>query len=597
MNALKIVVGMSTSGVKKGVMGIKSEFGKLENSVKRNFSGMMAGGMAVGGGLYSGFKIADKIAEIDDAYMDLKDQVGGSMKEIMTQANALNKSLGLKSTVDASNRLIDVARKSGETGASLSQLTFQTGLLEKRFGDAEGALNAQVTLMKTFKIGVSQAGDAVGYLQSQGGDLKGELLESINEYAVQFKEAGLGLSQTIGAVSSGLQNSWNIDKTVDAFKEARLKIFAGDKSTVDAFKALGLDGLGAKVRNEEVGFSDALGMIKDKMSGLSKGDSMSIGAGLFGTQWEDAGADAIFGMISGMEKEIKTGGTIDGMTKAFEDRFSTKWNRGLSSASNAFSNLIEGMKPIVLPIIEWFGMAADKVAYFAGEFQNISKFIGVVTLGVIGMTIAFGALSLVMSVGAVAFGVLTSPITLVVAAVAGLTAGFIYLENRFGIFSNTWAALKETFFSVKASVEETFIGIQTTVGMVIDDVSMKIDMIKTAWTNFRDSLQQAFTLDNFKAFGGMILDYVLKPFESMKNSFVGKFITKAFGLDTNSESANDVAKRTDKTVRQREAAEASRRGQARDGGSADRGGDTYVTLYSRDRDAYSDLKKRGYVAG
>lgn len=642
--SLKIRVGLGLKGVKKGVHRIKSQFKGLQKDISKSMGGLAVGGAMAGGGLFAAFKIGDQIAAVDDAFHNLKSATktaDSGLNNLKQQVYDLNAALGLRSATGAAEKLKEVARKSGETGAGLQQLTFQTGLLAKKFGDEEGSLKAQVTLMKTFKSGVMEAGDAVAFLQNQGGDLRGELLESLNEYSVQFKEAGLSMTQTVAAVSSGLKNSWNIDKTVDAFKEARLKIFGGDKSTQEAFKSLGLAGLGEKVRKEQVSFSDALGMIQQKMGGLKKGDMMQVGAGLFGTQWEDAGSESIFGMIKGMQKEIKTGGTMDAMTKEFEDRFSTKWNRGLSHASNAFTSLIDGMKPVVLPLIEWFGKAANKVSWFSAEFKNISMGAGLLTAGFLGLTIAAGLFTVVASAGGLVLAALTSPITLAVGAIAGISYGLYLLEQKTGLVSTAWEkfkqvfevvvktlkpqwdGLKQTFMEAWTNIKEAFSGLNVEAGMLNDlnieaigkgiagvldlfiitplkSITSMLGKIPKLIETFGNMWESGFSLETVKQFGGALFDFILTPFEKIRNSMLGKWLVKKFGggSDDLPTSGSDIERRVQRAAGERAAPQNTPPDRwMQSGGSGGGKVVQYNTVYSRDRSAAATLRKQAALEG
>jgi len=496
-DSLKIGIGLfKKESVKSTVSSIRGEFSSLKKEVEAGFTQMATGGLMVAGAAYAAFSLLDRIAEQDEALQDLKETTrtaDSGFKSLKKSVYDLNTELGLKSVTESAGLLNRVARQSKKSGEELDRLAFQTGLLGKKFGDEEGALSAQISLMKNFGASVKESGDSVAYLLNQGGDLKGELLESLNEYGVQFKEAGFNLKETVSMLGAGLENAWNIDKTADAIKEARLRLFGGDKSAVDAFKILGLDGLSEKIQKEEVSIGQAFSQISAKMKGLNKSDMLKAGAGIFGTQWEDAGSESVIAMLGAMSAEAKTTGELDNMAAIMQQRFSFKWQSALSETTNSISELLDSLKPHILPIVEWFGDAAKTVREFSQEYGYITKSIAAGIGGFITLTAGLGTLKIALGAGKIALAALTSPLGLAVGIIAGVAWGLYELEQRTGWVSLAWDGLKETF------------------GHVVDFLGPSIDTLKKDFFSLVDEWSKLWDelTDGFEGFGGISIDFKL----------------------------------------------------------------------------------------
>ncbi len=464
MQRLLISLGLDLNEWKSGIKKAKRQFSVLIEGTKkrlnREFKGIgkglgraIKGSLVVAGAGATIFGMTQMIADHSRHFENLQKTTGSTaaqMQLLKEDVYDLNRELGLRSVDAAVEKMSTVARLSRKTGDELKQLTFQTGLLGKEFGDEENQLTAQLSLMKAFKTSVGEVGDVMAYLNKQGGDLKGELLESVKEYSVQFAEAGFNIDQTVAILKSGLEQGWNVDKAADAFKEGRLRLMGGDKATVDAMKLLGLGNLDEQIKKGAVTIPQAMSKIQTELNKLNKTEQFRIAKEIFGAQYEDIGGDAMAAMLSGMNVKLKTSGSIDLLTNDLQGRFSYKWDRAVSNSTNAFSRMLDSLKPHVLPLIEWFGKATETVSNFSKKYGYIAKTIGA-SIGIITvLTGVLGGIAVVAGIAGAAFTVLTSPILLVIAAVVGVGIGLVYLEKKTGVFSKTFKALSPKIKSIAA---------------------------------------------------------------------------------------------------------------------------------------------------
>ena len=120
-----------------------------------------------------------------------------------------------------------------------------------------------------------------------------DLLDTLNEYGVQFQKLGLDGPHALGLINQlMLGGARNTDLAADAIKEFSIRAIDGSATTTAGFKALGLN---AKDMAEQIGrggpsAEKAFGTVLDKLNSIEDPVKRNIaGVNLFGTQWEDLG--------------------------------------------------------------------------------------------------------------------------------------------------------------------------------------------------------------------------------------------------------------------------------------------------------------------
>ncbi|MED3571965.1 phage tail tape measure protein [Cytobacillus praedii] len=134
----------------------------------------------------------------------------------------------------------------------------------------------------------------------RGANFSDEFLDSLNEYAVQFKGLGFTGEQMFGILVEGSERgAFALDKVGDSVKEAFIRTQDYSKSSLEAYKAIGLDGM--KMSEMIAGGGDqanaAFMMTVSALSKLDESAREAQGVALFGTQWEDMG-DEVLNMIN-----------------------------------------------------------------------------------------------------------------------------------------------------------------------------------------------------------------------------------------------------------------------------------------------------------
>ena len=125
-------------------------------------------------------------------------------------------------------------------------------------------------------------------LGAQNGlDYSGEMIDSINEYSVQFAKLGFTAEDMFQIMQNGAwTGAWNLDKVGDAIKELSNKAIDGSESTAEGFTSLGLNA-DKMAKKFAAGGESAKKAFQETMTALSSIEDPlkqnTIGVQLFGT--------------------------------------------------------------------------------------------------------------------------------------------------------------------------------------------------------------------------------------------------------------------------------------------------------------------------
>lgn len=533
LQKLMISLGLDLSEWRDGISRAKREFASLRNDISQSLGKIGVGFAMIAGSFLGLFGAGEVMAQQSRAFEVLQEKVGAADQQMVALKDdvyELNNALGLRSVSTAAHKFAQVAKMSKTTGEELKRLTWQTGLLGKMFGEEESQLTAQVAMMKAFKTSAAEVGDVVAYLNKQGGDIKGELLESIREYSVQFAEAGFSLDQTVSMLKAGLSEGWNVDKAADAIKEGRIRLMGGEKTAIDALAVLGLSDLDEQIKQGVLSIPDAMALIQSELSKITPSEQMRVAKEIFGAPYEDVGAEAMTAMLEGMRKEVHYSGAIDQLAESLNNRFSHKWDQGISNLTNSFSKMLEALKPHVLPLVEAFTELTDDISAFAGKYEYITKTIGASVGVFLGLAAVLGSLSVIAGLAGIAFAVLTSPITLIVAGVVAIGAGLLYLEHKTGLVSDIfkkWLEIVSNYFNrigdTIESVKDLFEN-----GFSIDGLFKVMEnaarvLLSPFDTIFDTDLTRLFK-ETISGWGDDLLNTLMRPINSIRNSRIGQFM-------------------------------------------------------------------------
>lgn len=226
---------------------------------------------------------------------------------------------------EANAAIIEARQQLGKlTDAELQDATENALRLSDVFGvDIGESLNAANTLMKDFGLTQQQAFDFLASGFQQGLDSSGDFIDTITEYSTQFSNAGADADQFFSLMQSGLQGGMlGTDRAADAFKEFRVRIQDGSKTTGEALAALGIDSanLAARMADGSVTATDAFQMVIERLRLVDDENvRMQAGVGLLGTQFEDLGTEAALALDLTGTKMADLAGATDSLDAKYNN--------------------------------------------------------------------------------------------------------------------------------------------------------------------------------------------------------------------------------------------------------------------------------------
>lgn len=189
-----------------------------------------------------------------------------------------------------------------------------------------------------------------------GLDFSGELLDSISEYSVQFAKVGLDADDMFKIFQAGADSgAFNLDKVGDAIKEMAIRVVDGSDTTKAGFEAIGLnaDDMAAKFaaggESAKSAFQetiDALAAIEDPLA------QNAAGVNLFGTQWEDLGADAVTALASIGDEAYATADDMKSLQEVKYDDLGSMLEGLQRSLELLLIPLGEALIPLLTTLIE-----------------------------------------------------------------------------------------------------------------------------------------------------------------------------------------------------------------------------------------------------
>lgn len=265
--------------------------------------------------LAAGFAIAaviKKAVEALAACAKMSDELQKALNTLQTQTGATDESMtemeqSLKniyannygeSFEDIAQAMGEVQRQTGLTGEALEGTTENALALRDTFGfEVNESVRAVDMMMKQFGVTSDEAYNMIAQGAQKGLDKNGNLLDSINEYSVHFKQLGFDSEEMFNMFANGAEMGvFDIDKLGDAVKEFGIRAKDGSTTTVEAFELLGLNAEELQGRFAEGG-DTAKQAFQEVAAALNNCDDEVVkntaGVNLFGTMWEDMGADAV----------------------------------------------------------------------------------------------------------------------------------------------------------------------------------------------------------------------------------------------------------------------------------------------------------------
>lgn len=372
-----------------------------------------------------------------------------------------------------------VKQVTGQTGEELKRSTQNAIMLSDVFDyDISESIRSAETLQKQFGLTSDEAFDLIAQGAQNGLDFSGELLDSINEYSVQFEKAGIDAEGMFAILESGTEaGAFNLDKIGDAVKEFSIRAIDGSDTTVEGFKLIGLsaDEMAAKFAKGGDSAKEVFQKTIDGLNAIEDPVQRNIaGVDLFGTMWEDLGPEVVTSLSVTNNEINKTKKTMENLNKVkYDDLGSaiTEIKRNIEvdvlepiedrlfpalsdlAANTDFSKFgdaaVEGIEGI-MDAVEFVVEHKDAFVPLAAGIAGVA---GAATAASAGMKIYNGVMDIInLKTGAAAaattglgtvFKLLTSPMGLVVLGIGAVIGIGVALYQNWDTIKEKAGQLKE----------------------------------------------------------------------------------------------------------------------------------------------------------
>lgn len=440
----------------------------------------------IGTSAIAGAGYALKIStEFDKAYNVLQTRTGATVEE-MESLNAsmervYSNNFG-ESIEDVAQSMAIVKTNTKLSGEELEKASERALLLRDVFEfDVNESTRSAKMLMDQYGLSAEEAFTLIAQGAQNGLDKNGDLLDTVNEYAVHFKGLGLDAKDMFNMLTNGAESgTFSVDKLGDAVKEFGIRVKDGSESTKAGFEAIGLNademskkfgegGKSAKSALKET--AEALFAIEDPLK------QNEAGVALFGTMWEDLGVEGIKALMNLKGEAKKSADTLDQINEAkYDDIGSALQGLGRTLETDVIKPLGDDLKPVVEEAIEYVKENGpgikDVVSNIATSVGDLIGWIVDHKDAVVSTIVAIGAGLLVWNVGSMIMTVVgaikayqlanqgatiaqalfnavlnANPIVLIASLVAMLVAGIVTFiatnDDARAKFEEVWGKIKE----------------------------------------------------------------------------------------------------------------------------------------------------------
>lgn len=277
---------------------------------------------------------------------------------------------------DIADSMAQVKQQLGDIDDSeLQGITENALALRDAFGyEVNESVRAAKMLMDQFGISGEEAYNLIAQGAQQGLDKNGDLLDSINEYSVHFKQNGLDATDMFNAFKAGADSgAFSIDKIGDAIKEMGIRM--KDGSANEALQSIKLDAdeitqaFGEGGDKASQAFDQVINGLKNIEDPIQQN---AAGVAIFGTMWEDLGKDAVLALTDTENKFDETMATMDQLKEVKYDNLSDMFEALKRNVEMLVLPLGNALMPILTQVIQ---IINDNMPVIQGMIQQIAPVI------------------------------------------------------------------------------------------------------------------------------------------------------------------------------------------------------------------------------
>lgn len=416
----------SSDGVGNATNDLSDDVGSLGGSMETVGQAIKGGVLMEAADQLSA--IGDKIVEIGNVAKDFAMESEASYGKFYATTNLSGQALenlkavaqdvfktGVTDSIDEATDATSLMKQAFKdlNDTDLAKLTSQVMLLSDRTGtDVAENVTGTTQLMKAFGIDAQKSLDLVSAGYKNGLNASGDFVDTLNEYAPLFQQAGFSAEDMLSIMKNGLDNgAMNTDKVADAVKELQIRLGDGSfESSLETFssntKSVFEDWKQGKVTVADVALS-----VQNDLNKMSPSEQQAALSAL-SSQFEDLGVKAGTSLFNIGNEFDNVNGKLD---EAAQKTDAEKWQEALNEIQAALLPIGTDILNALLPILDllsnlatWFGNLPGPVRTFIEVFGG-----------------ALAILTLLMPIIAsiiVVVGVLGTSVGLVVGIVVGAIA-------------------------------------------------------------------------------------------------------------------------------------------------------------------------------
>lgn len=319
--------------------------------------------------------------------------------------------------IDIADSIAEVKQQLGDIDASSLEEVTNTALLMRDTFDFEvnESVRAVNMLMKQFGITADEAYTLIAQGAQNGLNKNGDLMDVINEYGVHYNQLGYSAEEFFNSLQNGTESgTFSVDKLGDAMKEFGIRVRDTADSTTEGFTLIGLD---ADIMRSKFakGGESAKEAAQQTVNALFSVDDKIVqnqaGVALFGTMWEDMGADAVKALMDTNGEADKTKSTLQDIAEVKYDDLGSQFQQvGRQAKTEILEPIAEDFLPEMKKAVDWVaknlpeikslvkGIAAEfamfKGAQFlSGGIDKVNKFTSALKAGESAATLLGGNLT------------------------------------------------------------------------------------------------------------------------------------------------------------------------------------------------------------
>ncbi|EGP4802024.1 phage tail tape measure protein [Enterococcus faecium] len=420
-------------------------------------------------------------------------KVGGDFEEQMSRVKAISGATGdtfeqmKQQAIDLGAKTAFSAKESAAGMENLASAGFNAqeimqampGLLDLAAvsgGDVAMASENAASALRQFGIDASDAGHVADVFARAAADTNAEC----NDMGYALKYAGTaahtaGWSFESTAAAIGIMSNAGIkgEQAGTTLRGALTRLMNPTDAMYNKFQELGI-----AINNHDgsmKSLSEIIAELREKTKGLGDDQRNSALATIFGTNalsgmlaLIDAGPEKLDSLTKSLQN---SDGAADEMARTMQDNANSSIEQMMGALESAAIVIQKILAPSIRKVADAISGLVEKFVSAPESTQKLVVAIGLIVAAIgllifiIGSTIiwftklkvAIGELGTSISIFkklSSAMGVLTNPVFLVIAAVALLVVGFIYLWNTSEDFRNFWIGLWEGIKSAVSSAVE-----------------------------------------------------------------------------------------------------------------------------------------------